>query len=102
MSAASSTFPNPRESSARSRAQVTISPTCSTAHYAGAAQFSVDLGEIDWKNDWRRYLEAYITEAGVGEDDPSIRERCTRTSTASSQSAISGAGHTGLGRRPAR
>ena len=31
------------------------------------------MGEIDWKNDWRRYLDAYITTAGVG-DDPSIRE----------------------------
>jgi len=57
------------------RAEVTISPdVLDRAHYAGAAQFSVDRGEIDWKNDWRRYLDAYITEAGVGEDDPSIRE----------------------------
>jgi len=57
------------------RAEVTIAPdVLDRAHYAGAAQFSVDLGEIDWKSHWRLYLEAYITEAGVGDDDPSIRE----------------------------
>jgi len=56
------------------RAQVTVpADVLDRAHYAGAAQFAVTMGEIDWKNDWRRYLDAYITAAGVG-DDPSIRE----------------------------
>ena len=44
------------------------------AHYAGAAQFTVDYeGELDWKARWRSYLDAYITAAGVP-DDPSVRE----------------------------
>ena len=44
------------------------------AHYAGAAQFTVDYeGELDWKARWRAYLDAYITACGVG-DDPSVRE----------------------------
>jgi putative hydrolase of the HAD superfamily len=56
------------------RAEVTVSAdVLDRAHYAGAAQFTVDIGEIDWKNHWRRYLDAYITTSGVG-DDPSIRE----------------------------
>ncbi len=56
------------------RAQVTVaSDVLDRAHYAGAAQFTVDIGEIDWKRHWHDYLEAYITAAGVG-DDPSIRE----------------------------
>ena len=56
------------------RAEVTVSPNVlDRAHYAGAAQFAVGMGEIDWTNDWRKYLDAYITTAGVG-DDPSIRE----------------------------
>jgi putative hydrolase of the HAD superfamily len=57
------------------RAEVTVSPdVLDHAHYAGAAQFTVDIGEIDWKSHWRRYLDAYITASGVPEDDPSIRE----------------------------
>src|SRR5438445_8865157 len=57
------------------RADVSISPdVLDRAHYAGAAQFTVDIGEIDWEGHWRRYLDAYITASGVGEDDPSIRE----------------------------
>src|SRR3954447_19888205 len=57
------------------RADVTVSPeTLDRAHYAGAVQFTVDIGELDWKAQWQRYLDAYITTAGVGEDDPSIRE----------------------------
>jgi putative hydrolase of the HAD superfamily len=57
------------------RAEVTVSPdVLDRAHYAGAAQFAVDIGEIDWKTHWRRYLDAYITASGVPEDDPSIRE----------------------------
>jgi putative hydrolase of the HAD superfamily len=56
------------------RAQVTVrADALDRAHYAGAAQFTVDIGEIDWKRHWHDYLEAYITTAGVG-DDPSIRE----------------------------
>jgi len=57
------------------RAEVTVSPqVLDRAHYAGAAQFAVDMGEIDWRTDWRRYLDAYITTSGVPDDDPSIRE----------------------------
>jgi putative hydrolase of the HAD superfamily len=57
------------------RADVTVTPdVLDRAHYAGAAQFTVETGEIDWAGQWRRYLEAYITTSGVGEDDPSIRE----------------------------
>jgi putative hydrolase of the HAD superfamily len=63
-----------RIAGAFARADVTVSPDAlDRAHYAGAAQFTVDIGEIDWQAHWRRYLEAYITTAGVG-DDPSIRE----------------------------
>jgi putative hydrolase of the HAD superfamily len=46
------------------------------AHYAGAAQFTVDNAtaidgsEIDWKTRWQNYLDAYITEAGVPERGP--------------------------------
>jgi len=60
------------------RAEVTISPDLlDRAHYAGAARFEVGMGEIDWKNDWNRYLDSYITTAGVG-DDPSIRDEVHR------------------------
>jgi len=57
------------------RASVTVSAdVLDRAHYAGAAQFTVDYeGELDWKGRWRSYLDAYITAAGVG-DDPSVRE----------------------------
>jgi putative hydrolase of the HAD superfamily len=57
------------------RADVTVSPdVLDRAHYAGAAQFTVDYaGELDWKGRWHSYLEAYITASGVG-DDPSVRE----------------------------
>src|SRR5262245_35421165 len=62
-----------RIAGAFARAEVTVSPgDLDRAHYAGAAQFAVGMGEIDWKNDWRKYLDAYMTTAGVG-DDPSIR-----------------------------
>jgi putative hydrolase of the HAD superfamily len=44
------------------------------AHYAGAAQFTVDYeGEIDWKNRWAAYLDTYISECGVG-DNAALRE----------------------------
>jgi putative hydrolase of the HAD superfamily len=57
------------------RAEVTVSPdVLDRAHYAGAAQFTVDyVGELDWKGRWQAYLETYIVAAGVP-DDPSIRE----------------------------
>jgi putative hydrolase of the HAD superfamily len=58
------------------RASVTVSAdVLDRAHYAGAAQFTVDYeGELDWKGRWHSYLEAYITAAGVDDSDPSIRE----------------------------
>ena len=57
------------------RAEVTVGPdVLDRAHYAGAAQFTVDYeGELDWKGRWRAYLDAYMTACGVG-DDPSVRE----------------------------
>ena len=57
------------------RAEVTVpADVLDRAHYAGAAQFTVDYeGELDWKTRWRAYLDDYITACGVG-DDPSIRE----------------------------
>ena len=57
------------------RADVTV-PTdvLDRAHYAGAAQFTVDYArDLDWKVRWRDYLDGYMTVCGVG-DDPSIRE----------------------------
>ncbi len=57
------------------RASVKVSPdVLDRAHYAGAAQFTVDYeGELDWKARWHSYLDAYITATGaVG--DPSVRE----------------------------
>src|ERR1700722_11212248 len=57
------------------RADVTVSAAdLDRAHYAGAAQFIVGDLEPEWKVRWRGYLDAYMTAAGVGEDDPSIRE----------------------------
>ena len=45
------------------------------AHYAGAAQFTVDVDvESDWKFRWQQYLDAYITACGVGHDDPALRD----------------------------
>ena len=45
------------------------------AHYAGAAEFTVDYdGALDWKGRWRAYLDAYMTAAGVTETDASVRE----------------------------
>ena len=45
------------------------------AHYAGAAQFTVDYeGELDWKGRWSAYLDAYITASGRRYDDPSVRD----------------------------
>jgi putative hydrolase of the HAD superfamily len=45
------------------------------AHYAGAAQFTVDYdGELDWKGRWQAYLDTYMTEAGVTTTDASVRE----------------------------
>ena len=44
------------------------------AHYAGAAQFTVDYeGELDWKGRWGAYLDTYVTTCGVPVD-PSLRE----------------------------
>ncbi len=64
-----------RIAGAFNRAAVSPSPdSFDRAHYAGAARFAVDLDvELDWKARWSDYLDAYITECGIG-DDPSIRE----------------------------
>ena len=56
------------------RAMVTVPPVLDRAHYAGAAKFTSDYeGELDWKGQWRSYLDGYIAAAGVV-DDPSVRE----------------------------
>jgi putative hydrolase of the HAD superfamily len=62
--------------SAFERAAVAIpAETLDRAHYAGAAQFTVDYdGELDWKGRWRAYLDAYMTAAGVTETDAGVRE----------------------------
>ncbi len=61
------------------RAEVTISPdVLDRAHYAGAAQFTVDDAGIDWKARWQAYLDAYIAACGVGAEDRSIREEVHR------------------------
>jgi putative hydrolase of the HAD superfamily len=45
------------------------------AHYAGAAQFTVDDDiTVDWKARWQRYLDAYITECGVAKSGPEREE----------------------------
>jgi FMN phosphatase YigB (HAD superfamily) len=40
------------------------------AHYVAASRFTTDLDvERDWVGCWRRYLEAYIEECGIGDQD---------------------------------
>ena len=40
------------------------------AHYRGAARFTTDLDvEADWAGTWRGYLEEYVEECGVPEED---------------------------------
>jgi putative hydrolase of the HAD superfamily len=58
------------------RAEFTVNAdVLDRAHYAGAAQFTVDDdGEIDWKARWQRYLDAYVTECGVPPSGPARDE----------------------------
>ena len=53
------------------RAECTVdSDILDTAHYRGAARFTTDLDvEADWAGTWRGYLEDYVEECGIPEED---------------------------------